>query len=219
MAESGESEDLVLEPVAQRPYGYVENESEGDEDLYDNGVHGAAVLTARNPDKPRSSREHARRKEKKALKQAERAELTGAAETKKVELTGKAEKKKVQLKSAAQLSGAAWQSDEWHYEKQSQWTHQWNSQPFSGSQPKQHKRSWNDPSSSDSRRKFHCPPPPPSLLSGKATATKKPFPDPVPTGQASNPFGTSVPSQPSQPSQPTLPANLPPGTVVCFLPK
>ena len=86
MAEAGESDELVAEPVdeSHKPYGYVNDESEDDADLFD--APGAAVLTARPPD---TSKKHARRVQKK---QAERAKLTSVDDLKKVELKSRESK-------------------------------------------------------------------------------------------------------------------------------
>ena len=192
MAEAGESDELVAEPVdeSHKPYGYVNDESEDDADLFD--APGAAVLTARPPD---TSKKHARRVQKK---QAERAKLTSADDLKKVELKSresKFSKQATTFQKQKRKPEQRWQSQQWISQQSSNWESQQSKRPRTS--------------------QLSRPPPPPSLFSKKATAAPTPLPaDIVPSVQSSNPFGKPVPSQPQQ-----IPENLPPGTIVCILPR
>ena len=192
MAEAGESDELVAEPVdeSHKPYGYVNDESEDDADLFD--APGAAVLTARPPD---TSKKHARRVQKK---QAERAKLTSVDDLKKVELKSresKFSKQATTFQKQKRKPEQRWPSQQWTSQQSSNWESQQSKRPRTS--------------------QLSRPPPPPSLFSKKATAAPTPLPaDIVPSVQSSNPFGKPVPSQP----QP-IPENLPPGTIVCILPR
>ena len=192
MAEAGESDELVAEPVdeSHKPYGYVNDESEDDADLFD--APGAAVLTARPPD---TSKKHARRVQKK---QAERAKLTSADDLKKVELKSresKFSKQATTFQKQKRKPEQRWQSQQWISQQSSNWESQQSKRPRTS--------------------QLSRPPPPPSLFSTKATAAPTPLlADIVPSVQSSNPFGKLVPSQPQQ-----IPENLPPGTIVCILPR
>ena len=192
MAEAGESDELVAEPVdeSHKPYGYVNDESEDDADLFD--APGAAVLTARPPD---TSKKHARRVQKK---QAERAKLTSVDDLKKVELKSresKFSKQATTFQKQKRKPEQRWQSQQWISQQSSNWESQQSKRPRTS--------------------QLSRPPPPPSLFSKKATAAPTPLPaDIVPSVQSSNPFGKLVPSQPQQ-----IPENLPPGTIVCILPR
>lgn len=192
MAEAGESDELVAEPVdeSHKPYGYVNDESEDDADLFD--APGAAVLTARPPD---TSKKHARRVQKK---QAERAKLTSVDDLKKVELKSresKFSKQATTFQKQKRKPEQRWPSQQWISQQSSNWESQQSKRPRTS--------------------QLSRPPPPPSLFSKKATAAPTPLPaDIVPSVQSSNPFGKPVPSQPQQ-----IPENLPPGTIVCILPR
>ena len=192
MAEAGESDELVAEPVdeSHKPYGYVNDESEDDADLFD--APGAAVLTARPPD---TSKKHARRVQKK---QAERAKLTSVDDLKKVELKSresKFSKQATTFQKQKRKPEQRWQSQQWISQQSSNWESQQSKRPRTS--------------------QLSRPPPPPSLFSKKATAAPTPLPaDIVPSVQSSNPFGKPVPLQPQQ-----IPENLPPGTIVCILPR
>ena len=192
MAEAGESDELVAEPVdeSHKPYGYVNDESEDDADLFD--APGAAVLTARPPD---TSKKHARRVQKK---QAERAKLISVDDLKKVELKSresKFSKQATTFQKQKRKPEQRWQSQQWISQQSSNWESQQSKRPRTS--------------------QLSRPPPPPSLFSTKATAAPTPLPaDIVPSVQSSNPFGKPVPSQPQQ-----IPENLPPGTIVCILPR
>lgn len=192
MAEAGESDELVAEPVdeSHKPYGYVNDESDDDADLFD--APGAAVLTARPPD---TSKKHARRVQKK---QAERAKLTSVDDLKKVELKSresKFSKQATTFQKQKRKPEQRWQSQQWISQQSSNWESQQSKRPRTS--------------------QLSRPPPPPSLFSKKATAAPTPLPaDIVPSVQSSNPFGKPVPSQPQQ-----IPENLPPGTIVCILPR
>lgn len=192
MAEAGESDELVAEPVdeSHKPYGYVNDESEDDADLFD--APGAAVLTARPPD---TSKKHARRVQKK---QAERAKLTSVDDLKKVELKSresKFSKQATTFQKQKRKPEQRWPSQQWTSQQSSNWESQQSKRPRTS--------------------QLSRPPPPPSLFSKKATAAPTPLPaDIVPSVQSSNPFGKLVPSQPQQ-----IPENLPPGTIVCILPR
>ena len=192
MAEAGESDELVAEPVdeSHKPYGYVNDESEDDADLFD--APGAAVLTARPPD---TSKKHARRVQKK---QAERAKLTSVDDLKKVELKSresKFSKQATTFQKQKRKPEQRWPSQQWTSQQSSNWESQQSKRPRTS--------------------QLSRPPPPPSLFSKKATAAPTPLPaDIVPSVQSSNPFGKPVPSQPQQ-----IPENLPPGTIVCILPQ
>ena len=192
MAEAGESDELVVEPVdeSHKPYGYVNDESEDDADLFD--APGAAVLTARPPD---TSKKHARRVQKK---QAERAKLISVDDLKKVELKSresKFSKQATTFQKQKRKPEQRWPSQQWTSQQSSNWESQQSKRPRTS--------------------QLSRPPPPPSLFSKKATAAPTPLPaDIVPSVQSSNPFGKPVPSQPQQ-----IPENLPPGTIVCILPR
>ena len=192
MAEAGESDELVAEPVdeSHKPYGYVNDESEDDADLFD--APGAAILTARPPD---TSKKHARRVQKK---QAERAKLTSVDDLKKVELKSresKFSKQATTFQKQKRKPEQRWPSQQWTSQQSSNWESQQSKRPRTS--------------------QLSRPPPPPSLFSKKATAAPTPLPaDIVPSVQSSNPFGKPVPSQPQQ-----IPENLPPGTIVCILPR
>ena len=192
MAEAGESDELVAEPVdeSHKPYGYVNDESEDDADLFD--APGAAVLTARPPD---TSKKHARRVQKK---QAERAKLTSVDDLKKVELKSresKFSKQATTFQKQKRKPEQRWPSQQWTSQQSSNWESQQSKRPRTS--------------------QLSRPPPHPSLFSKKATAAPTPLPaDIVPSVQSSNPFGKPVPSQPQQ-----IPENLPPGTIVCILPR
>ena len=192
MAEAGESDELVAEPVdeSHKPYGYVNDESEDDADLFD--APGAAVLTARPPD---TSKKHARRVQKK---QAERAKLTSVDDLKKVELKSresKFSKQATTFQKQKRKPEQRWPSQQWTSQQSSNWESQQSKRPRTS--------------------QLSRPPPPPSLFSTKATAAPTPLlADIVPSVQSSNPFGKLVPSQPQQ-----IPENLPPGTIVCILPR
>lgn len=192
MAEAGESDELVAEPVdeSHKPYGYVNDESEDDADLFD--APGAAVLTARPPD---TSKKHARRVQKK---QAERAKLTSVDDLKKVELKSresKFSKQATTFQKQKRKPEQRWPSQQWTSQQSSNWESQQSKRPRTS--------------------QLSRPPPPPSLFSTKATAAPTPLlADIVPSVQSSNPFGKPVPSQPQQ-----IPENLPPGTIVCILPR
>ena len=192
MAEAGESDELVAEPVdeSHKPYGYVNDESEDDADLFD--APGAAVLTARPPD---TSKKHARRVQKK---QAERAKLTSVDDLKKVELKSresKFSKQATTFQKQKRKPEQRWPSQQWISQQSSNWESQQSKRPRTS--------------------QLSRPPPPPSLFSTKATAAPTPLlADIVPSVQSSNPFGKPVPSQPQQ-----IPENLPPGTIVCILPR
>ena len=192
MAEAGESDELVAEPVdeSHKPYGYVNDESDDDADLFD--APGAAVLTARPPD---TSKKHARRVQKK---QAERAKLTSVDDLKKVELKSresKFSKQATTFQKQKRKPEQRWPSQQWTSQQSSNWESQQSKRPRTS--------------------QLSRPPPPPSLFSKKATAAPTPLPaDIVPSVQSSNPFGKPVPSQPQQ-----IPENLPPGTIVCILPR
>ena len=192
MAEAGESDELVAEPVdeSHKPYGYVNDESDDDADLFD--APGAAVLTARPPD---TSKKHARRVQKK---QAERAKLTSVDDLKKVELKSresKFSKQATTFQKQKRKPEQRWQSQQWISQQSSNWESQQSKRPRTS--------------------QLSRPPPPPSLFSKKATAAPTPLPaDIVPSVQSSNPFGKPVPLQPQQ-----IPENLPPGTIVCILPR
>ena len=192
MAEAGESDELVAEPVdeSHKPYGYVNDESEDDADLFD--APGAAVLTARPPD---TSKKHARRVQKK---QAERAKLTSVDDLKKVELKSresKFSKQATTFQKQKRKPEQRWPSQQWTSQQSSNWESQQSKRPRTS--------------------QLSRPPPPPSLFSKKATAAPTPLlADIVPSVQSSNPFGKLVPSQPQQ-----IPENLPPGTIVCILPR
>lgn len=192
MAEAGESDELVAEPVdeSHKPYGYVNDESEDDADLFD--APGAAVLTARPPD---TSKKHARRVQKK---QAERAKLTSVDDLKKVELKSresKFSKQATTFQKQKRKPEQRWPSQQCVSQQSSNWESQQSKRPRTS--------------------QLSRPPPPPSLFSKKATAAPTPLPaDIVPSVQSSNPFGKPVPSQPQQ-----IPENLPPGTIVCILPR
>ena len=192
MAEAGESDELVAEPVdeSHKPYGYVNDESEDDADLFD--APGAAVLTARPPD---TSKKHARRVQKK---QAERAKLTSVDDLKKVELKSresKFSKQATTFQKQKRKPEQRWPSQQWISQQSSNWESQQSKRPRTS--------------------QLSRPPPPPSLFSKKATAAPTPLPaDIVPSVQSSNPFGKPVPSQPQK-----IPENLPPGTIVCILPR
>ena len=192
MAEAGESDELVAEPVdeSHKPYGYVNDESEDDADLFD--APGAAVLTARPPD---TSKKHARRVQKK---QAERAKLTSVDDLKKVELKSRESmfsKQATTFQKQKRKPEQRWPSQQWTSQQSSNWESQQSKRPRTS--------------------QLSRPPPPPSLFSKKATAAPTPLPaDIVPSVQSSNPFGKLVPSQPQQ-----IPENLPPGTIVCILPR
>ena len=192
MAEAGESDELVAEPVdeSHKPYGYVNDESEDDADLFD--APGAAVLTARPPD---TSKKHARRVQKK---QAERAKLISVDDLKKVELKSresKFSKQATTFQKQKRKPEQRWPSQQWTSQQSSNWESQQSKRPRTS--------------------QLSRPPPPPSLFSTKATAAPTPLlADIVPSVQSSNPFGKLVPSQPQQ-----IPENLPPGTIVCILPR
>ena len=192
MAETSESDELVPELVdaSQKPYGYVDNEPEDDAGLLD--APGAAVLTARPPD---TSKKHARRVQKK---QAERAKLTSVDDLKKVELKSresKFSKQATTFQKQKRKPEQRWPSQQWTSQQSSNWESQQSKRPRTS--------------------QLSRPPPPPSLFSKKATAAPTPLPaDIVPSVQSSNPFGKPVPSQPQQ-----IPENLPPGTIVCILPR
>ena len=192
MAEAGESDELVAEPVdeSHKPYGYVNDESDDDADLFD--APGAAVLTARPPD---TSKKHARRVQKK---QAERAKLTSVDDLKKVELKSresKFSKHATTFQKQKRKPEQRWPSQQWTSQQSSNWESQQSKRPRTS--------------------QLSRPPPPPSLFSKKATAAPTPLPaDIVPSVQSSNPFGKPVPLQPQQ-----IPENLPPGTIVCILPR
>ena len=192
MAETSESDELVQELVdeSQKPYGYVDNEPEDDAGLLD--APGAAVLTARPPD---TSKKHARRVQKK---QAERAKLTSVDDLKKVELKSresKFSKQATTFQKQKRKPEQRWPSQQWTSQQSSNWESQQSKRPRTS--------------------QLSRPPPPPSLFSKKATAAPTPLPaDIVPSVQSSNPFGKPVPSQPQQ-----IPENLPPGTIVCILPR
>ena len=192
MAETSESDELVPELVdaSQKPYGYVDNEPEDDAGLLD--APGAAVLTARPPD---TSKKHARRVQKK---QAERAKLTSADDLKKVELKSresKFSKQATTFQKQKRKPEQRWPSQQWTSQQSSNWESQQSKRPRTS--------------------QLSRPPPPPSLFSTKATAAPTPLlADIVPSVQSSNPFGKLVPSQPQQ-----IPENLPPGTIVCILPR
>ena len=192
MAETSESDELVAEPVdeSHKPYGYVNDESEDDADLFD--APGAAVLTARPPD---TSKKHARRVQKK---QAERAKLTSVDDLKKVELKSresKFSKQATTFQKQKRKPEQRWPSQQWTSQQSSNWESQQSKRPRTS--------------------QLSRPPPPPSLFSTKATAAPTPLlADIVPSVQSSNPFGKLVPSQPQQ-----IPENLPPGTIVCILPR
>ena len=192
MAETSESDELVPELVdaSQKPYGYVDNEPEDDAGLLD--APGAAVLTARPPD---TSKKHARRVQKK---QAERAKLTSVDDLKKVELKSresKFSKQATTFQKQKRKPEQRWPSQQWISQQSSNWESQQSKRPRTS--------------------QLSRPPPPPSLFSKKATAAPTPLPaDIVPSVQSSNPFGKPVPSQPQQ-----IPENLPPGTIVCILPR
>ena len=192
MAEAGESDELVAEPVdeSHKPYGYVNDESEDEADLFD--APAAAVLTARPPD---TSKKHARRVQKK---QAERAKLTSVDDLKKVELKSresKFSKQATTFQKQKRKPEQRWPSQQWTSQQSSNWESQQSKRPRTS--------------------QLSRPPPPPSLFSKKATAAPTPLPaDIVPSVQSSNPFGKPVPSQPQQ-----IPENLPPGTIVCILPR
>jgi len=192
MAEAGESDELVAEPVdeSHKPYGYVNDESEDDADLFD--APGAAVLTARPPD---TSKKHARRVQKK---QAERAKLTSVDDLKKVELKSRESmfsKQATTFQKQKRKPEQRWPSQQWTSQQSSNWESQQSKRPRTS--------------------QLSRPPPPPSLFSKKATAAPTPLPaDIVPSVQSSNPFGKPVPLQPQQ-----IPENLPPGTIVCILPR
>lgn len=192
MAEAGESDELVAEPVdeSHKPYGYVNDESEDDADLFD--APAAAVLTARPPD---TSKKHARRVQKK---QAERAKLTSVDDLKKVELKSRESKFSRQattFQKQKRKPEQRWPSQQWTSQQSSNWESQQSKRPRTS--------------------QLSRPPPPPSLFSTKATAAPTPLlADIVPSVQSSNPFGKLVPSQPQQ-----IPENLPPGTIVCILPR
>ena len=192
MAEAGESDELVAEPVdeSHKPYGYVNDESEDDADLFD--APGAAVLTARPPD---TSKKHARRVQKK---QAERAKLISVDDLKKVELKSresKFSKQATTFQKQKRKPEQRWPSQQWTSQQSSNWESQQSKRPRTS--------------------QLSRPPPPPSLFSKKATAAPTPLPaDIVPSVQSSNPFGKPVPLQPQQ-----IPENLPPGTIVCILPR
>ena len=192
MAEAGESDELVAEPVddSHKPYGYVNDESEDEADLFD--APAAAVLTARPPD---TSKKHARRVQKK---QAERAKLTSVDDLKKVELKSresKFSKQATTFQKQKRKPEQRWPSQQWTSQQSSNWESQQSKRPRTS--------------------QLSRPPPPPSLFSKKATAAPTPLPaDIVPSVQSSNPFGKLVPSQPQQ-----IPENLPPGTIVCILPR
>ena len=173
MAEAGESDELVAEPVdeSHKPYGYVNDESEDDADLFD--APGAAVLTARPPD---TSKKHARRVQKK---QAERAKLTSVDDLKKVELKSresKFSKQATTFQKQKRKPEQRWQSQQWISQQSSNWESQQSKRPRTS--------------------QLSRPPPPPSLFSTKATAAPTPLlADIVPSVQSSNPFGKLVPSQ------------------------
>ena len=192
MAEAGESDELVAEPVdeSHKPYGYVNDESEDEADLFD--APAAAVLTARPPD---TSKKHARRVQKK---QAERAKLTSVDDLKKVELKSresKFSKQATTFQKQKRKPEQRWPSQQWTSQQSSNWESQQSKRPRTS--------------------QLSRPPPPPSLFSTKATAAPTPLlADIVPSVQSSNPFGKLVPSQPQQ-----IPENLPPGTIVCILPR
>ena len=192
MAEAGESDELVAEPVdeSHKPYGYVNDESEDEADLFD--APAAAVLTARPPD---TSKKHARRVQKK---QAERAKLTSVDDLKKVELKSresKFSKQATTFQKQKRKPEQRWPSQQWTSQQSSNWESQQSKRPRTS--------------------QLSRPPPPPSLFSKKATAAPTPLPvDTVPSVKSSNPFGKPVPSQPQQ-----IPENLPPGTIVCILPR
>ena len=192
MAETSESDELVPELVdaSQKPYGYVDNEPEDDAGLLD--APGAAVLTARPPD---TSKKHARRVQKK---QAERAKLTSVDDLKKVELKSresKFSKQATTFQKQKRKPEQRWPSQQWTSQQSSNWESQQSKRPRTS--------------------QLSRPPPPPSLFSTKATAAPTPLlADIVPSVQSSNPFGKLVPSQPQQ-----IPENLPPGTIVCILPR
>ena len=192
MAETSESDELVPELVdeSQKPYGYVDNEPEDDAGLLD--APGAAVLTARPPD---TSKKHARRVQKK---QAERAKLTSVDDLKKVELKSresKFSKQATTFQKQKRKPEQRWPSQQWTSQQSSNWESQQSKRPRTS--------------------QLSRPPPPPSLFSKKATAAPTPLlADIVPSVQSSNPFGKLVPSQPQQ-----IPENLPPGTIVCILPR
>ena len=173
-----------------KPYGYVNDESEDDADLFD--APGAAVLTARPPD---TSKKHARRVQKK---QAERAKLTSVDDLKKVELKSresKFSKQATTFQKQKRKPEQRWPSQQWTSQQSSNWESQQSKRPRTS--------------------QLSRPPPPPSLFSTKATAAPTPLlADIVPSVQSSNPFGKLVPSQPQQ-----IPENLPPGTIVCILPR
>ena len=192
MAETSESDELVPELVdeSQKPYGYVDNEPEDDAGLLD--APGAAVLTARPPD---TSKKHARRVQKK---QAERAKLISVDDLKKVELKSresKFSKQATTFQKQKRKPEQRWPSQQWISQQSSNWESQQSKRPRTS--------------------QLSRPPPPPSLFSKKATAPSAPHTDGiVPSVQSSNPFGKPVPSQPQQ-----IPENLPPGTIVCILPR
>ena len=192
MAETSESDELVPELVdaSQKPYGYVDNEPEDDAGLLD--APGAAVLTARPPD---TSKKHARRVQKK---QAERAKLISVDDLKKVELKSresKFSKQATTFQKQKRKPEQRWPSQQWTSQQSSNWESQQSKRPRTS--------------------QLSRPPPPPSLFSTKATAAPTPLlADIVPSVQSSNPFGKLVPSQPQQ-----IPENLPPGTIVCILPR
>ena len=194
MAETSESDELVAELAdeSHKPYGYVDNDSEDDAGLFD--APGAAVLTARPPD---TSKKHARRVQKK---QAERAKLTSADDLKKVELKSresKFSKQATTFQKQKRKPEQRWPSQQWTSQQSSNWESQQSKRPRTS--------------------QLSRPPPPPSLFSTKATAAPTPLlADIVPSVQSSNPFGKPVSSQPQQPS---IPENLPPGTIVCILPR
>ena len=215
MAESGTHEDVTLE--AYYVHGKVPLESEDDDEL-----NGPAELTPRDTRPPPASTRDKRHK-KRAKRTADQAQLNSNSG-----------KKPVTLQSANQVSQSVknpefqkkqdwwqppwqsqqkWQSQQqwqpqqqWHKPQQSQ-KHTWkySSQPKHSKQPQHH-------SAASSFQRMNLPPPP-KPFSRQAPLTE---PVPVPSMQSSNPFSQSVSSQPSQPS---IPANLPPGTVVCILPK
>ena len=195
MAETSESDELVPELVdaSQKPYGYVDNEPEDDAGLLD--APGATVLTARPPD---PSKKHARRQQKKV--EHSKAKLTSAAESKteKVELKSrdsKFSKQATTFQKQKRKPEQRWQSQQWISQQSSNWESQQSKRPRTS--------------------QLSRPPPPPSLFSTKATAAPTPLlADIVPSVQSSNPFGKLVPSQPQQ-----IPENLPPGTIVCILPR
>ena len=203
MAESGAVEDVELEP---RPvYGQVPLDEEEDPDMDALAAARTAVLTP-----PASTRE--KRRKKRDKHNAGKAQLTSNDASKKVELQSAKEVSQSGKYSEWQQKDDWWQhhsqsSRKWHSSNQLQ-QNSWKP----NSQQKQTKRP-QPPSHVASKFPRMNVPPPPKPFSRQAPAAAQ---RPAPSVPSSNPFNKSVSSQPSQPS---IPANLPPGTVVCFLPK